>query len=178
MENDAEEDMHHFSFGEPALSPTAVGHSSPIDIYKGVHSTYLAPPDEEQVKCECCGLAEECTPAYIMHIRDMYCGKWVCGLCAEAVKEELARGGEEGESSMEEALCAHMSMCMQFNKPEKKGKQVADLAAAMTRLLRKSMDGSSSPRSAPSSPRRSVAISRANSCLSAFSPSQKYDAPL
>ncbi|KAI5079120.1 hypothetical protein GOP47_0006791 [Adiantum capillus-veneris] len=177
MENDADEDMHHFGYDKPAI-----GGSSPIDIYSGAHSTSLESytTEEEQVKCECCGLAEECTPAYIMRIRDMYCGKWVCGLCAEAVKEEHVRGQEEGAMSMADALHAHMRMCMQFNEPEKKGKHVADLAAAMTRLLRKSVDGSTSLRSAPSSPRRGTFISRANSCLSAFSPSQRYDddAPL
>lgn len=148
--------------------------SMPIDIHRGANAAANM-SEEQQVKCECCGLAEECTPGYIAHVRDMYCGRWVCGLCAEAVKEERERSDD---GSMEDALNAHMCICMQFNKPEKKERQVADLAAAMTRLLRKSVDGSSSPRSAPSSPRRGTSISRASSCLSAFPPRQGYEAPL
>ncbi|KAH7299053.1 hypothetical protein KP509_25G070500 [Ceratopteris richardii] len=132
---------------------------------------------EEHVKCECCGLTEECTPAYIAHIRDVFCGRWVCGLCAEAVKEEYERGTDnEEESSMESALNAHMSVCMQFAKKGKdKEETVPDVAAAMTRLLRRSMDGSMSPRSVPSSPRR-TASSRVNRFVGgAFSRSQRYE---
>ncbi|KAH7431114.1 hypothetical protein KP509_08G030200 [Ceratopteris richardii] len=120
--------------------------------------------EEEQVKCECCGLIEECTPTYIAHVRDAFCGKWVCGLCAEAVKEEHARRAKDNELGMEAALDAHMSMCMQFSKAgSKRMKEVPDIAAAMTRLLRRSMDGSISPRPM-SSPRR--AFSRTKSCIS------------
>ncbi|GFP96710.1 hypothetical protein PHJA_001815100 [Phtheirospermum japonicum] len=40
-------------------------------------------------ECYCCGLKEECTKEYISRIRDSRTGKWVCGLCSEAVKERL-----------------------------------------------------------------------------------------
>lgn len=127
----------------------------------------------EQVRCECCGLAEECTPAYIAHVRGIHCGRWVCGLCAEAVKEERGRcGGVEGEEGMEDALQAHMSYCMQFNNPGKES-PVANIAAAMSRLLRRSVDAGSS-RSAPSSPRRAIRSSR--NCPKNFS--RGFEAPL
>ncbi|KAF2301165.1 hypothetical protein GH714_020572 [Hevea brasiliensis] len=42
----------------------------------------------EDAKCECCGMSEECTPEYIDRVRNKFLGKWICGLCAEAVKEE------------------------------------------------------------------------------------------
>ena len=41
------------------------------------------------VKCDCCGLTEECTLTYIEKICERYQGKWICGLCAEAVKDEM-----------------------------------------------------------------------------------------
>ncbi|KAK4837240.1 hypothetical protein QYF36_003888 [Acer negundo] len=40
------------------------------------------------VKCE---LTEECTHAYIERICKQYQGKWICGLCAEAIKDEIIR---------------------------------------------------------------------------------------
>ncbi|GMI75706.1 hypothetical protein HRI_001239900 [Hibiscus trionum] len=45
----------------------------------------------EDAKCECCGMSEECTPEYIERVRSKYMGKWICGLCAEAVKEEMEK---------------------------------------------------------------------------------------
>lgn len=131
----------------------------------------------ELVQCECCGLAEECTPAYIAQVRDMNCGKWVCGLCAEAVKEERGRCGGFGEE--EEALQAHMSFCKQFNN-DKAGKEspVADLAAAMRLLLRRSVDAGSpsSSRSAPSSPRRDPSSSSVHRTKTSFP--RGFEAPL
>nr|CAD1829842.1 unnamed protein product [Ananas comosus var. bracteatus] len=44
--------------------------------------------NEAIVECECCGMSEDCTPKYISRIREAFCGKWVCGLCAEAVREQ------------------------------------------------------------------------------------------
>lgn len=49
----------------------------------------------ELVRCKCCGLMEECTPAYIDLIRETFCGRWICGLCAEAVKDEFYRSGNK-----------------------------------------------------------------------------------
>lgn len=44
--------------------------------------------EEELARCECCGMQEECTPQYVRRVRDRYCGRWVCGLCAAAVNAE------------------------------------------------------------------------------------------
>ncbi|KAK4401259.1 hypothetical protein Sango_1232000 [Sesamum angolense] len=64
------------------------------------------------VKCECCGLTEECTEEYIKRVRDRNSGRWICGLCAEAVKDELLRS--EKRIGNEEALNQHMSFCKKF----------------------------------------------------------------
>ena len=64
------------------------------------------------IKCECCGLTEECTLAYIERIRQGYMGKWVCGLCSEAVKNEVIRS--EKLISTEEALNRLLDVCRSF----------------------------------------------------------------
>ncbi|VAI77364.1 uncharacterized protein LOC125520620 [Triticum urartu] len=65
----------------------------------------------EDAKCECCGMSEECTPEYIRGVRGRFSGRWVCGLCAEAVNEEAEKNG----GSLEEALRTHMGVCKRFN---------------------------------------------------------------
>ncbi|KAL0311942.1 UNVERIFIED_CONTAM: hypothetical protein Sradi_5593500 [Sesamum radiatum] len=62
-----------------------------------------------QAECECCGLKEECTDEYISRIRNSYSGKWVCGLCSEAVKERLSEVG------IEEAMITHTNFVQDFN---------------------------------------------------------------
>lgn len=145
------------------------------EVFQGSNQASVI--EAEKAQCECCGLEEECTPAYIAHIQGLYCGRWICGLCSEAVKEEhRRRGGGNSKESLEEALRAHMSMCMQFNKPERMGSPVADISAAVRRLLRRSTDVRFTSQSAPSSPNRRPSISRANSCFSSFPPGS--EAPL
>ncbi|KAJ1259530.1 hypothetical protein BS78_10G163400 [Paspalum vaginatum] len=68
-------------------------------------------PEVEDAKCECCGMSEECTPEYIRGVRRRFSGRWVCGLCAEAVTGEAEKNG----GSLEEALRAHMGVCKRFN---------------------------------------------------------------
>ncbi|CAN6221092.1 unnamed protein product [Urochloa humidicola] len=65
----------------------------------------------EEAKCECCGMSEECTPEYIRGVRGRFAGRWVCGLCAEAVTEEAEKSG----AGVEEALKTHMGVCKRFN---------------------------------------------------------------
>lgn len=67
----------------------------------------------EFAKCDCCGLTEECTPGYIERVRERYHGKWICGLCAEAVKDEIVRATERLIST-EEAMARHMNFCKKF----------------------------------------------------------------
>lgn len=174
-----DEDAHTMSSNGTAITAVAVEMGGvTTEVCQGSNQVAAMPivTEVEQVRCECCGLAEECTPAYIAHVRSSYHGRWVCGLCAEAVKEEHRRAGvgSTKEGTMEEALEAHMNLCMKFNKPERMGSPVADIAAAMRRLLRQSVDGrSSSPRSAPTSPNRRYSINR---CVRSFS--RGFEAPL
>eukprot|EP01018_Ginkgo_biloba_P033228 Gb_05535 [translate_table: standard] len=65
-------------------------------------------------RCKCCGLTEECTPDYIARVSERFYGVWICGLCAEAVKEEVCRA--KNCIGMEEALRAHMAFCTKFRE--------------------------------------------------------------
>ncbi|KAM0011301.1 hypothetical protein Hdeb2414_s0065g00766961 [Helianthus debilis subsp. tardiflorus] len=107
--------------------------------------------DVECVKCECCGLTEECTPSYIAAVRENNSGRWICGLCVEAVKDEMERSCSESE---EEALDRHMRFCKNFRSsvcsPEKNATE--DLISAVKQLLIRSLD---SPRSGSSQPESS-----------------------
>ncbi|XVF74518.1 hypothetical protein PTKIN_Ptkin13bG0116900 [Pterospermum kingtungense] len=119
----------------------------------------------EDAKCECCGMSEECTPEYIERVRNKFLGKWICGLCAEAVKEEMEKNG----GKIEEALSAHMNTCARFNKFGRANPALLT-AEAMREILRKS----SSVRAKSTSPRdRSGAqkkggIARSSSCIPAI----------
>ncbi|KAE8768731.1 hypothetical protein D1007_59771 [Hordeum vulgare] len=56
----------------------------------------------EAARCECCGFTEECTPEYITAVRAEYLGRWVCGLCAAAVGDEVRRAGVDGQRGGDE----------------------------------------------------------------------------
>ncbi|XP_020228594.1 uncharacterized protein LOC109809640 [Cajanus cajan] len=122
----------------------------------------------ENAKCECCGMCEECTPEYIERVRDKFNGKWVCGLCAEAVKEELEKNG----GKKDEALGAHMSACVRFNKYGR-AFPVLFQAQAMKEMLKKNtIDGrirakSISPRDKVAGPKKG-GIARSSSCIPAI----------
>ncbi|KAG6415845.1 hypothetical protein SASPL_123264 [Salvia splendens] len=107
--------------------------------------------DVNFVKCDCCCLSEECTRCYITTIREMYGGKWICGLCAEAVKDEVLRCGNP-----DEAMARHLTFCTNFRAS---GPPQVRLIRAMTQLLRKSS------KSMPSSPRDATVLTRSESCL-------------
>ncbi|XP_027082577.2 uncharacterized protein [Coffea arabica] len=62
-------------------------------------------------ECNCCGLQEESTQEYVLQIKDSYSGKFVCGLCSEAVKERL----KGKQLAIEEAVGNHRSFCQEFN---------------------------------------------------------------
>ncbi|KAK9666079.1 hypothetical protein RND81_14G159000 [Saponaria officinalis] len=89
--------------------------------------------EAEDAKCECCGMSEEYTPEYIKRVRDKFLGKWICGLCSEAVKEEMGKNGID----CKEALEAHMSHCVRFNKLGR-AYPVLCQAEAMREILKKS----------------------------------------
>ena len=124
------------------------------------------------IKCECCGLTEECTLAYIERIRQGYMGKWVCGLCSEAVKNEVIRS--EKLISTEEALNRLLNVCRSFrsSSPPAGGDPTVHLISAMRHILRRSFH---SPRgglrSTPGSPsresldQRRAVLARSESCF-------------
>ncbi|MED6193797.1 hypothetical protein PIB30_022711 [Stylosanthes scabra] len=118
--------------------------------------------------CDCCGLTEECTPGYIERIRERYHGKWVCGLCGEAVKDEIVRS-----ESTEEAMTKHMNFCKNFITSGPPTNPTVHLISAMRQLLRKTLDSPTRVRSMPSSPtinsnskNNGRELSRSESCFS------------
>ncbi|KAK7271936.1 hypothetical protein RJT34_28217 [Clitoria ternatea] len=137
---------------------------------EGIDLTELPAVSEVvDAKCECCGMCEECTPEYIERVRDKFLGKWVCGLCAEAVKEELEKNG----GKKEEALSAHMSACVRFNKYGR-AFPVLFQAEAMKEMLKKNnkMEGRramsfNNPRENHGGHKKG-AIARSSSCIPAI----------
>lgn len=124
-------------------------------------------------KCDCCGLTEECTLEYIERIRERYQGKWICGLCAEAVKDEIVRC-EERLISSEEALSRHFTFCNKFRSTGPPPDATIHLISAMRQLLRKSLDSPKSLRSMPCSPttrngKRGNMLMRSESCIPSLS---------
>lgn len=73
----------------------------------------------ECIKCECCGLVEDCTRDYILGVRAAFGGRWLCGLCSEAVRDEAAKGtttqrgpgAAAAAGRLEAALRDHMAFC-------------------------------------------------------------------
>ncbi|KAJ1394640.1 hypothetical protein SESBI_34016 [Sesbania bispinosa] len=133
---------------------------------EGIDTLSLPPITEvEDAKCECCGMCEECTPEYIDRVRAKYLGKWVCGLCSEAVKEELEKNG----GKKEEALSAHMSACVRFNKFGRTF-PVLFQAEAMKEMLKKNkMEGRRAKSfNNPKGGEKKGGIARSSSCIPAI----------
>ncbi len=155
----------HSSLRKAASDTTTTGVAAMADNMVQTFSQFsLTVPEEEEEeeeeedssspsreivsKCECCGLAEECTAAYMEKTKALFCGRFVCGLCSEAVKEERRRlgGGGGGDSDdaaaapgMEEALFSHMKLCIKFNTSTR-ADPAAHLATAMRQILRRSVE--------------------------------------
>ncbi|KAI9089701.1 hypothetical protein K1719_028994 [Acacia pycnantha] len=85
----------------------------------------------ESAKCECCGLKEDCTQDYISQVKDKFDGKWLCGLCSEAVRDEVNRA-KNPFSPVDEAVKAHMSFCRKF-----KSNPAVRVADGMKQMLRR-----------------------------------------
>lgn len=94
----------------------------------------------ESVKCHTCGFTEDCTPAYISRVRDRYQGRWICGLCVEAVKDEVLRS--DRLISTEEALNRHASFCKEFRSSIPLINETEHPIFVMSRILRRSLDHS------------------------------------
>lgn len=96
-----------------------------------------AAAEVEWAVCACCGLREECTPAYVAGVRAQYGGRWLCGLCGEAVGEELAAAGEGRGSvlvEVEAAIARHASFCRALGCQSPAAAE--RIIAAVRRLLR------------------------------------------
>lgn len=126
-------------------------------------------------KCECCGLTEECTFEYIYKIRERYNGKWICGLCSEAIKDEIARG--EKLISTKEAMARLINFCKESKAPNKMTEPTIHLIAAMRQIVLRSLDSPRALRSMPNSPLRStdkIKLSRSDSCIANLSLETSY----
>ncbi|CAA0823090.1 Protein of unknown function (DUF1677 [Striga hermonthica] len=99
----------------------------------------------EVVKCECCGLKEECTQGYIKEVSRKFEGKWLCGLCSEAVRDEASRGKKQSS----EAVRAHMSFCRKYSSNSNPAIRVADGMMQMLRRRTAAADGSPTATSSP-----------------------------
>lgn len=113
----------------------------------------------EAAKCECCGFTEECTPAYIAAVRAEYLGRWVCGLCAEAVGDEIRRGGT---ITTAEALDRHVAFA---RATPRRASAEDDLVAAVARLLRRCLDSPpASPAAARAPPPQTRKVAAGSGC--------------
>ncbi|GJN06360.1 hypothetical protein PR202_ga24083 [Eleusine coracana subsp. coracana] len=90
----------------------------------------------ETVRCACCGVAEDCTAAYIRGVRASFCGDWLCGLCSSAVKEIVRR---DPAVDVAAALLAHEAECRDFNATTRLNPTLS-LAGSMRRIARRSFD--------------------------------------
>lgn len=115
--------------------------------------------DIELAKCECCGLKEDCTQDYISQVKENFDGKWLCGLCSEAVRDEVNRGKKQF-LCMEDALKAHMSFCRKY-----KSNPAIKVADGMRQMLRRRSDLTSSSSSNSSNSKK---YSRSTSSISYY----------
>ncbi|CAN8252463.1 unnamed protein product [Cochlearia groenlandica] len=96
------------------------------------------PAAVESVTCHTCGFSEECTLAYIHRVKERHKGHWLCGLCSEAVKDEVIRS--HTIISVDEALRRHTTFFHRFRSwsPDEE----EDPISVIGRILRRSLDGS------------------------------------
>ncbi|KAG6486004.1 hypothetical protein ZIOFF_054574 [Zingiber officinale] len=100
----------------------------------------------ESAKCACCGLREDCTLEYIGSVKADFDGKWLCGLCAEAVRDELSRRQRRSSSGvLRDAIADHMSFCRKSSNSNPATK-VAD---GMRMMLRRRSGDLSKPPASP-----------------------------
>lgn len=157
------------------MSATVVSEAMVMSVTESqpITAKFTAPPPmdaAEFVKCECCGLNEECTPAYIERIKERFQGKWICGLCSEAVKDEIVRC--DRLVSTEEALNRHINFCNKF-KSSPPSNPTVHLISAMRQIMRRSFDSPRTMRSMPTSPRnideKGIGLTRSESCIPTLS---------
>ncbi|CAL4952195.1 unnamed protein product [Urochloa decumbens] len=117
--------------------PDAAAITSAAAAKKAAVSDQQSAAAVETVRCACCGVSEECTAAYIRGVRASFCGDWLCGLCAEAVKERVRRDPAGG--GVAAALGAHEAECRDFNATTRLNPALS-LAGSMRRIARRSLD--------------------------------------
>ncbi|KAK9273714.1 hypothetical protein L1049_018524 [Liquidambar formosana] len=159
-----EEESNLFSLmNEKGLRKVVSDVSAEINKY-GNDLEAIAKIDEvQQAECECCGLTEYCTPDYILQVKDSYSGKWVCGLCSEAVKERLMRAAK---ISMENAVNSHRNFCQEFNTTTRLNPKLS-LTIAMRDIAKRSCANRNSKNSSMSK------IARSTSCVPRIDPNTK-----
>ena len=108
-------------------------------------------------------MSEDCTAEYINRVREKFSGKMICGLCSEAVNEEMEKNG----GKREEALNEHMSACVRFNRFGRTH-PVLFQAEAMRELLKNSRAKSISPRDKKGGNVKRGGIARSSSCIPAL----------
>ena len=81
--------------------------------------------------CACCGIGEECTARYVARVAAQFGGAWVCGLCAEAIKDEAARRGV----GLEDAARAHAEFV--GSAATARAGHAAQVAQALLQLLKR-----------------------------------------
>jgi len=92
--------------------------------------------------CACCGIGEECTARYVARVAAQFGGAWVCGLCAEAIKDEAARRGV----GLEDAARAHAEF---VGSAAARSGHAAQVAQALLQLLKRLLAAAVLPRAAP-----------------------------
>ncbi|XP_049377775.1 uncharacterized protein LOC125842517 isoform X2 [Solanum stenotomum] len=138
-----------------------------VSDHNNIEKNVLPPISEvEDAKCECCGMSEECTLEYVKRVKEKYSGKLICGLCSEAVKEEMEKNGGK---KLEEALNEHMNACSKFNRLGR-AYPVLYQAEAMREILKKSRAKSLSPRDT----QKKGGIARSSSCTPAITKDINY----
>ena len=90
----------------------------------------------EQAECQCCGMKEDCTTVYITEVQECYCGKWVCGLCSEVVKERV---GRSPKVAMQDALNSHRDFCQEYNATTRLNPQLS-LTLSMREIAKRSLE--------------------------------------
>jgi hypothetical protein len=143
------------------------------DVVASSAATAVAAGSDQQVetvRCACCGVGEDCTAAYIRGVRASFCGDWLCGLCAEAVKERVRRQEQDPASGggVAAALDAHEAECRDFNATTRLNPTLS-LAGSMRRIARRSLDRRTAScqerrSSLDASADRAAALTRSASC--------------
>ncbi|ESR66212.1 hypothetical protein CICLE_v10009800mg [Citrus x clementina] len=139
------------------MVPTTVVNETEVAVAADMmtqSSNYKDQSEVEFARCECCGLTEECTAAYVSHVKERFGGRWICGLCTEAVKDEITCRSKKRENhlmiSTDEALNRHMKFCEQFRSSSPPARPAGDdLISAMKHILRRSLDSPPKSKSPP-----------------------------